>query len=107
IQGGTSYWVSNRRIPQQAATSVLPALPAIEVSRELIPATVREWSKVVPSGVILGMILLAALGICSTVIMRTRSELRGSISQYQQITSDITVKGRANTALQLDIHPMN
>ena len=106
IQGGNTYWLSNRRITQRAATNVLPALPAIEVPRELIPAAVREWSSTVPSRVILGMILLAGLGICSTVIMRTRAELQSSILQYQQMTSDVNSKRRANDALQLDIHRM-
>ena len=106
IQGGTTYWLSNRRITQRATTKVLPALPPLEFSRELIPAAVREWSRIVPSGVILGMILLAALGICSTVIMRTRAELQSSILQYQRMTSDVSSKRRANEALQLDIHRM-
>ena len=106
IQGGTTYWLSNRRITQRAATKVLPAFPAIEVSRELIPVAVREWSRIVPSGVILGMILLAGLGICSTVMMRTRAELQSSILQYQRMTSDVNSKRRANEALQLDIHRM-
>ena len=106
IQGGTTYWLSNRRITQRAATNALPAVPAIEVSGELIPAAVREWSRSVPSGVILGMIILAGLGICSTVIMRTRAELEGSILQYQRMSSEINARRRANAELQLDIHRM-
>ncbi len=102
INRGTTYWLSNRRMTQRAATNTLPAPPAIDVPLDLI----RGWSRIVPSGVILGMILLAALGICSTVIMRTRVELQESLFQYQAMASDVTATRRTNDALRLEINRM-
>ncbi len=87
---------------QRAATNTLPALPTIDVSLDLI----RGWSRIVPSGVILGMILLAAVGICSTVIMRTRAELQASVLQYQVMVSDVTATRRTNDVLRLEINRM-
>ena len=103
INGGTTYWLSNRRMSQRTATNLLPPLPTIDVPRDLI----RGWSRVVPSGVILGMILLAAVGICSTVIMRTRVELQESLFQYQAMASDVTATRRTNDALRLEINRMS
>src|SRR6266496_255883 len=102
INGGKTYWLSNRRMTQRTATNLLPALPTIDVSLDLI----RGWSRIVPSGVILGMILLAAVGICSTVIMRTRAELQASVLQYQVMVSDVTATRRTNDVLRLEINRM-
>jgi len=64
---------------------------------------VREYAQLIPSSVVLGMILLASICICATVIARTRAELRRSASEYQQLTLDVNTSRRMNAALQIDI----
>ena len=49
------------------------------------------------------MILMATLGICSTVIVRSRAELKGSTLEYGRLTSEIASMRRSNTSLQVEI----
>ena len=99
----TSYRINYRRITPQARTSTIATLPSIATTSGVIGATVREYAQMVPSSVVLGMILLASICICATVISRTRTELRRSVSEYQRITSDVNAARRINAALQIDI----
>jgi len=62
--------------------------------------------RLIPSWIILGMILLATLGICATVIARTRAESQASLLQYQQMNADIDTTRRANELLQIEIRRM-
>jgi len=50
------------------------------------------------------MILIATLGICSTVVMRSRVELKASSSQFDRMTSQVDALRRSNAALQVEIH---
>ncbi|MFS8084998.1 MAG: FtsB family cell division protein [Acidobacteriota bacterium] len=95
--------MSNRTATQHATAQALPELSVRGVSRDIIPAAV-EWLGLIPSRIILGMILLATLGICSTVIRRTQAESKASLLQYQQMIADIDSARRTNQSLQLEIH---
>jgi cell division protein FtsL len=52
------------------------------------------------------MILVATLGICATVIVRSRAELQASSVEYARMTNEIDSMRRANTALQLQVRRM-
>jgi len=49
------------------------------------------------------MILIAALGICSTVLVRSRTELKSSTIEYGRMTAEIASMRNANASLQIDI----
>src|SRR5205814_9480868 len=69
------------------------------------PATIQRLT-LIPSRVILGMILLAALGVCSTVIHRSRAQLTTSSLQYQRMSSEIDFIRRSNASLAVEIGGM-
>jgi cell division protein FtsL len=49
------------------------------------------------------MIILATVAICSTVIVRTRAELRGASLRHDRVTSEIDSMRRSNAALALEV----
>lgn len=104
-RAGNIYWLSNRHGTQRAVARPLPALSIRGVSREFIPTTIARLG-LIPSWVILGMVLLATLGICAAAIVRTRAESEASLKQYQQINADIDTARRANASLQNEIRSM-
>ncbi len=104
-RAGNTYWLSNRHGTQRATAQALPELSIREVSREFIPTTIGRLG-LIPSWVILGMILLATLGICAAAIMRTRSESKTSLLQFQQMSADIDAARRVNDSLQSEIRRM-
>lgn len=99
---GDTYWLRNRHVTQQVATQ---ALPVRELSREWLPAAV-DWLRLLPSWIFLAMILIATLGICSTVIMRSRAELKASSLEYGRMTSEIDSMRRSNASLQVETRLM-
>ncbi len=101
-RAGNTYWLSNRHATQRAAAQALPAFSVLEASREIIPATAIRL-RLIPSWILLGMVLIATLGICSTVIVRTQAESKASSLQYQRMAADIDAARRANESLQLEI----
>jgi cell division protein FtsL len=80
-------------------------LPVRELSHELVPATLSGL-RLVPSWIFLAMILLATLGICSTVVVRSRAELRTSSLQLDRMTSEIDAMRRSNASLRVEIRRM-
>lgn len=102
---GNTYWLSNRQVTQRVAAQPLPTLGVRDLSRELFPATVSSL-RLIPSWILLAMILLATLGICSTVIVRSRVELKASTLEYGRMNTEIASIRRANTSLQVEIQRM-
>ena len=102
---GNTYWLSNRHLTERVATQALPTAPISELAREWLPATV-DWLRLVPTWIFLAMILIATLGICSTVIMRSRAELTASSVEYGRMTSEIESLRRTNNSLQGEIRRM-
>jgi len=49
------------------------------------------------------MILIATLGICSTVILRSREELKVSTLEYGRIGDEVASLRRSNNALEVQI----
>src|SRR5437588_8414099 len=103
--GGHIYWLNNRQTSQFAVAKALPGLAEASGIGATIPVTIQRLA-LIPSRVFLGMILLAALGICSTVIRRSRSQLTASVLQYQLMSSEIYVMRRSNASLVVEIGRM-
>ena len=102
---GNTYWLSNRKLTQRVAVQELPPLPVREFSRELFPAALGSL-RLIPSWIFLAMILIATLGICSTVVMRSRAELKASSAQFDRMTSQVDALRRSNASLQVEIQRM-
>ena len=99
---GNTYWLNNRQVTQRVAAQAMPTLPVSELSRDLLAATF-VWLRLIPSWVFLAMILLATMGICSTVIVRSRAELKASTLEHGRMSSEIASMRRSNTSLQVEI----
>ena len=99
---GNTYWLSNRGTSPQVAGQAAVRLPVRDVSREFIPDVIG-WLRQIPSWVFLAMILFANLGICSTVIMRSRAELKASSVEYSRMTAEIDSMRRVNSTLQSEV----
>jgi len=100
---GNTYWLNNRQSNHSATAQAFPALPGRDLSRALIPSALG-WLGLIPSWIMLSMVLLASLAICSTVITRTRAELKASSLQYGRMAAEIDTMRRSNAALQTEIH---
>ncbi|MDX6559766.1 MAG: hypothetical protein QOF72_2815 [Blastocatellia bacterium] len=101
---GNTYWLSNRQATQRVAQTI-PMLPVRDISREVFPVALG-WLRMIPSWMFLAMILMATLGICSTVITRSKAELKASTTEYGRISSEIASIRRSNTSLQVEIRRM-
>ena len=99
---GNTYWLSNRQVTPRGAAQALPVLPVREISGVLLPATLG-WVRSIPSWIFLAMILMATLGICSTVIVRSRGELKASALENSRMAGEIASMRRSNTSLQGEI----
>jgi len=97
-----TYGLSGRQVSHRVAAQAIPTLPIRELSHDLFPA-VLGWLRLIPSWVFLAMILLATLGICSTVIVRSRAELKASTLEHSRMSSEITSIRRSNSSLQVEI----
>jgi cell division protein FtsB len=102
---GHIYWLSNRQTNQFAVAKALPGLSQPSGISAAIPAAIQRLA-LIPPRAILGMILLAAVGICSTVIHRSRAQFTASALQYQRMTSEIDVMRRSNSSLAVEIGRM-
>jgi cell division protein FtsB len=101
-RAGNTYWLSNRQVTQRVTAQALPTLPVRELSRELFPATLG-WLRLIPSWIFLAMILVATLGICSTVIVRSTAELKASTLEYGRLTTEIASIRKSNNSLKVEI----
>ncbi len=99
---GNTYWLSNRQVTQRVSAQALPTLQVREISRELVPAALT-WLRLIPSWIFLAMILVATLGIFSTVIVRSRAELQASTMEHVRMTTEIVAIRKSNLSLQVEI----
>ena len=102
---GTTHWLSARTINQGLVAQGFPSFEDSAESRSLISTAIASIIAI-PGWVILGMVLLATVGICATVIVRTRAELAASALQYQRMTNEVAVMRRTNDSLQTEIKRM-
>ena len=101
-RAGNTYWLTNRQTNAQVAGQSVPTLAPRELSRELIPATLSGL-RLIPSWILLAMILTATVGICSTVILRSREELKAATLEFSRMSSEISSMNRSNASLQIEI----
>ena len=96
---GNAYWLSNRRANRWVPTQAIQRPSLQEFTGELLPSTLQGF-RLLPSWVFLAMILIATLGICSSVLLRSKAELKASTLEYSRMTSEIATIRRSNPALQ-------
>jgi cell division protein FtsB len=99
----TLYPTNQRPLRSHARLSAVVSFPSAGTDSGVFWAAVRESTQMIPSGVLIGMILLASICICAAVISRTQAELNRAASEYQQLASDVNTARRINAGLQLDI----
>ena len=100
------HWVDDRIRSQRIGPRSASALPrAREISLELIGtrAEVRRRGGIIPAWVIFGMIILATLGLCVTVTMRTHAQRQAASSQYLKLQQDVEILRRSNAGLKIDL----
>ena len=73
----------------------------------MLTAAARRGIALVPSWVLLGMILLAAVAICLTVNLRATSERSASEAQLNRLSIEIETLRRSNASLQMEIQRMS
>ena len=98
----TIGWLTNRALTHGATAQTVPASRATTAT-DILGIFLR-WANLIPAWVVLAMIILAASGVCGTVILRSRAEFKTSSSQYQGMTSEIDSMRQANQSLQMEIN---
>ena len=109
-RAANTYWVDDRIRSQRVLPRTASTLPTVrELSIEIIGtrSEVRRRGGVIPSWVLLGMILLAAFGLCITVTLRTHAEIQTASSQNLKLQQDVDVLRRSNAALQTEIRRLS
>ena len=96
----TIGWLANRALTHDVAAQTVPASSTTATATEVL-GNVLRWTNSIPSWAVLAMIILAASGVCCTVIFRSRAEFKTSSSQYQSMTSEIDSMRQANQSLQV------
>ena len=99
----TIGWLTNRALTHGATAQTVPASSRTTTVTDIL-GNVLRWTNLIPSWVVLAMIILAASGVCCTVILRSRAEFKTSSSQYQGMTSEIDSMRQANQSLQIEIN---
>ena len=105
-----TYWVDERiRSQRVAARTASPFAPVREISLELIGsrAEIRRRGGIIPSWVIFGMIMLATLGVCATVTMRTRARMVSASEQYVRMQTDVQSLRESNNLLRLEVEQLS
>lgn len=89
----------------QGSRAIARQFPGVRVT----PA-VRTWDTVardtfamIPSWILLGMVLLAAAGICLTVNLRGRAQLLSAETQFRQLSGEVNTMRKSNSELQLEV----
>lgn len=104
-----SYWVDERiRSQRVASRAVSPFAPVREISLELIGsrAEIRRRGGIIPSWVIFGMIMLATVAVCATVMMRTRTRMNVASEQYVKIQTDVQTLRSSNSVLRAEVEQL-
>jgi cell division protein FtsB len=102
---GNTSWLSSRQVTQRVVVQQLPGVSLRPIELPLV-ATAQRAVAFMPSWILLPMILMAAIGICATVVLRARTQFSISQAQHSRMSSDIEVLRRSNAALQVEIRRM-
>lgn len=100
-----NYWVDDRINSQRALPRSTNLSSVRELSIELIGTRtdVRRRGGIMPSWVIFGMIILAALAVCASVTVRTRFQSRAASQQYANAGQDVDALRQSNEGLRKEI----
>lgn len=85
-------------------------MPGRQIPQLRAQSTARSWDRIaldavaiVPSWIFLGMILLAAAAICTTVNIRGRAQLKSAQIQFNRLNSEVETIRKSNAELQLEV----
>ncbi|MGB7925024.1 MAG: septum formation initiator family protein [Pyrinomonadaceae bacterium] len=101
-----TYWTDDRLRAQRVATRALPSLaPVRDLPAEIIGTRteVRRRGGILPPWTLFAIIILATFGLCLTVTMRTRAEMRVASDQYQEINADVEQLRSHNAAIKQEV----
>jgi len=103
-----NYWVDQQIGSQRVASRTSSFSSVRELSIELIGSSsdVRRRGGLMPSWVILGMIILAAVSVCVTVTIRTRAQSQVASHEYTRIVQDVDSLRLSNEALKTEIRQL-
>jgi cell division protein FtsB len=64
---------------------------------------VRRRGGILPPWTLFAIIILATFGLCLTVTMRTRAEMRAASEQYEEINADVQQLRNSNAAIEQEV----
>src|SRR6267378_2958315 len=99
---GNTHWLSNRAANPRVPTQAIPKLSLQEFAGEWLPSILQAF-RLLPSWIFLAMILIATMGICWSVIRRSKEELEASTVEHSRIGAEIAAIRRSNASLQGEI----
>ena len=108
LRVSNTYWVDERMRAQRVARRAASFASLRDVSLDLVGsrADVRRRGGLIPSWVVFGMVLLATLGVCITVNMRTRAKMLTATEQYAIIQTDVDTLRNTNRTLQQEVNQL-
>lgn len=102
-RAANTYWTDDRLRAQRVAARALPSLaPVRDLPAEIIGTRteVRRRGGILPPWTLFAIIILATFGLCVTVTMRTRAEMRVASEQYEAINADVQQLRNSNAAIE-------
>jgi cell division protein FtsB len=105
-RAANTYWTDDRLRAQRVAARALPTLaPVRDLPAEIIGTRteVRRRGGILPPWTLFVIIILATFGLCLTVTMRTRAEMRVASEQYQEINADVQQLRSHNAAIEQEV----
>jgi cell division protein FtsB len=105
-----TYWVDERIRAQRVAPRSGGSLASVQqISMDIIGTRteVRRRGGLVPSWVVFGMILLATLGVCVTVNMRTHAKFQVAAQQFSAMQTDVEALRNLNRSLKTEVQRLH
>ena len=100
---GHTEWLFARAATRPAINQSVGVLAGPKTTGRQIVLPALDAARLVPPWVVFSTILLAMAGICTTAVIRSRTELRASSVQRQSLDSQLQDLRETNQALQRDI----
>jgi cell division protein FtsB len=100
-----TFWIDERIRSQRVAPRTNSLASVQQISMEIIGTRteVRRRGGIIPSWVVFGMILLATLGVCVTVNMRTRAKVQVAAQQLTAMQTDVEALRNVNQSLKSEV----
>lgn len=97
-----SSWLRSRQLMTMTTESPV-TLGWLTRSPQMVDRAVTNAVTLLPSWVYLGMILVAAVGICLTVNYRGHNQLSSAERQFNQMRTEIDAFRRSNASLETEV----